>query len=141
MTLVNGRYRAERRLPNRKVDIPDDRNISLRMPEFVHRCAQSPHRQIGLTPDARGAFLSYATMYNVKVKTARDSDDADAGAEWGIAPWKLGMLSASLLLWDILWGATKPLYKEAPWEVQLYTCIFMCNYIYIYIYIHICIYI
>ena len=109
MTLVNGRYRAEWRLPNRKVDIPGDRNISLRMPGFVHQCAQTPHRQIGLTPDARGAFLSYATMYNIKVKTARDSDDADAGAEWGIAPWKLGMLSASLLLWDILWGVIKPL--------------------------------
>ena len=145
MTLVNGRYRSEWRLPNRKVDIPDDRNISLRMPGFVHRCAQTPHRQIGLTPDARGAFLSYATMYNIKVKTARDSDDADAGAEWGIAPWKLGMLSASLLLWDILWGVVKPLYKEAPWEVQLYTYAYIyiyiyirCIYIYIYIYIYIC---
>ena len=83
------------------------------MPEFVHCCAQTPHRQIALTNEALGAFMSYATMYNVKVKQARDSDDADAGAEWGIAPWKLGMLSASLLLWDILWRIIKPMFMEA----------------------------
>ena len=62
MALVSGRFRAERRLPNCKVDIPDDRNISLRTPHFVHRCAQTPHRQTALTTDARGTFLSYTTM-------------------------------------------------------------------------------
>jgi len=41
------------------------------------------------------------------------------GAEYGIAPWKLGMLSALLLLWDVLWGTIVPDYNESnEWLIR-----------------------
>jgi hypothetical protein len=119
MVLVAGRYRVEWCLPDRKVDIPDDHNIAKRMPAFIAECALMAHRKISLTDAARGAFLSYQTMYNIKVATARAANDADNGAEYGIAPWKLGQLSACLLLWDILWGVKRMQYREQAWEVEI----------------------
>ena len=121
MHYVSGRYRLEWQLPNRMMVIPVDKDVALRMKDFIKHGAQTPHRKITLAAEARGAFLSFQTMYNIKVKQARDANDADAGAEWGIAPWKLGQLSAALLLWDIMWGAKTPTpkFKEEPWEVEL----------------------
>ena len=41
------------------------------------------------------------------------------GAEYGIAPWKLGMLSALLLLWDVMWGTIVPDYNESnEWLIR-----------------------
>ena len=40
------------------------------VPEFAHRCAQTQHRQTTLTNEARGASMSYATMYNVRLPSA-----------------------------------------------------------------------
>eukprot|EP00972_Heterocapsa_arctica_P028488 4190943-Heterocapsa_arctica.AAC.1 len=88
------------------------------MPDLVRRCACCPHRVMILSDDASASFQSYNCMYNVKVKQARDSNDSDSGAEWGIAPWKLGMLAASLFLWDILWGTHIPHFQEQQWVVE-----------------------
>ena len=46
-------------------------------------------------------------MYNIKVKQARDENDADAGAEFVIAHWKLCQLSAALFLWGVLWARSR----------------------------------
>jgi hypothetical protein len=50
--------------------------------------------------------------YNILVKKARDAFDADTSAENGVGPWKLGMLSAALLLWDILWSVVVVEFRE-----------------------------
>ena len=107
MSFVKGRYQAEWCLPDRRLDIPDDKAISLKFPALVNTCAVAPHRVIRLSSAARGAFLGYQTMHKFKVKRARDANDADSGAEYGIAPWNLGQLSACLLMWDIVWGKKK----------------------------------
>ena len=71
----------------------------------MKKCGKQPHRLVDLTDDAKGAFLSYQTFYNILVKKARDDYDADSGAENGIGPWKVGMVACVLLLWGILWQA------------------------------------
>ena len=55
---------------------------------------------------------------NARTEAARDSGDADAGAEWGAAPWKLGMLAAALFMWDVMWGTERPLYREVDWTIS-----------------------
>lgn len=117
MRFVDGRYRMEWRIPDRKIKIPPTHDIFSHMTKFVKLCKVAPHRVIKLTTEARGVFLGYQTMYNIKVKQSRDAHDADAGAEYGIAPWKLGQLAACLLMWDILWGVVTPMYKEEQWEI------------------------
>ena len=119
MALVDHRYQVEWCIPDRQVDIPGDRRILDRFPHFIKLCAQMPQREIVFTVGARGMFLSYQTFYNVKVKQARDKMDADAGAEFGIAPWKLGQLAACLLMWDILWGTKVYAFREEKWEVEV----------------------
>ena len=119
LALTEGSDQVEWCIPDRQVDVPDDRNILKKFPGFIKKCALTAHREIILSQQARGMFLSYSTFYNVKVKLARDGNDADAGAEWGIAPWKLGQLSACLLMWDMLWGTQVHLYDEQQWTVQV----------------------
>lgn len=119
MYYVQGRYRLEWQLPRRSVHIPEDKDPFVRMKKFIKHGMEAPHRKITLSEEARGAFMSFQTMYNIKVKQARDENDADSGAEWGIAPWKLGQFSAAILLWDIMWGVKVPMYKEVPWVIEL----------------------
>ena len=118
MELVSGRYEAQWKIPDRKIDIPDELDIMKVFPEFIKQCARLPHRVLTMTPAARGTFLPLQTLANVRVKQARDLADADTGAEYGIAPWKLGQLSAALLMWDILWKDVVPMFREGPWLVQ-----------------------
>ena len=77
-----------------------------------------PHRVLELTEDAQGEFHGISTLYNIRVKCSRDALDADGAAEWGTSPWKLGMLSASLLLWDVMWGEGVPEWKVTQKHVQ-----------------------
>jgi len=114
-----GRYRLEWLLPDRTMEVPDNLNVFERMKKFIKHGMQTPHRVITLTHEARGAFVSFQTMYNIKVKQSRDRNDVDGGAEYGIAPWKLGQLSAALLLWDIMWDVKVPMFKEEKWEVDV----------------------
>jgi hypothetical protein len=119
MMYFQGRYRLEWQLPDRRLKIPDTMDISSRMQKFIKHGMQTPHRKITLSDEARDEFISFQTMYNIKVKQARDANDADSGAEHGIAPWKLGQLSAALLLWDIMWDVKVVMYKEVEWVVEL----------------------
>lgn len=111
-------YVAEWCLANRNIEIPAGKDILRRVRPFVDHCSKVPHRVLVMSDKARGAFLSYATHYNILVKKARDDCDADAGAEYGTSPWKLGMLSGSLLLWDILWGVVTPSFREEQWTID-----------------------
>ena len=103
MELVSGKYEAQWLIPDRRIDIPDELNVMKAFPDFIKLCAKLPHRVLTMTPTARATFLSFQTLSNVRVKQARDLADADTGAEYGIAPWKLGQLSSALLMWDFLW--------------------------------------
>lgn len=120
LALLEGAYRLQWSLPDRNITIPADRDIMQFFPDFVKLCHKHPHKPIGLTSAARGAFLSFSTMYQVRVKQARDDRDADQGAEWGIGPWKLGQISGCLLLWDLVWKKWTPRYKEEEWKVDLH---------------------
>ena len=105
-------------LPDRLVAIPDHLDIMKKFPQLIVWCKQVPHRNILLSDEARGTFLSYQTHFNVKVKVARDANDVNLGAEYGAAPWKLGMLAACLLMWDVLWEARIYRFAEEQWTVD-----------------------
>ena len=53
--------------------------------------------------EARDAFDGFSAMFNIRGHSLRRGKEADKSAEEGIAPWKIGMLAACLLLWDIMW--------------------------------------
>ena len=52
---------------------------------------------------ARDAFDGFSAMYNIRGASLRKGANADKSAEEGISPWKIGMLAACLLLWDLAW--------------------------------------
>ena len=52
---------------------------------------------------ARDAFDGFSAMHNMRGASLRKGANADKSAEEGISPWKIGMLSACLLLWDLGW--------------------------------------
>lgn len=118
MALVGGVYIPQWALANRRVAMPEDLDIERAAERLVQKCAQVPHRVIDLSPQAQSEFVGYQTLYNIRVKVARDACDADSAAEFGTSPWKLGMIAASLYLWDIMWGAIVPPFKETPWVLQ-----------------------
>jgi hypothetical protein len=118
MRLVNGEYIPRWCLPQLDIAIPAEKDLLKQAQKLVKYCGQRPHRAEDFSEAARGAFLSYATFYNILVKMARDDNDADAGAEYGISPWKLGMLAGSLLLRDIMWGVVVPPFVEAAWVIE-----------------------
>ena len=58
LALTDGRYDVEWCLPDRRVDVPENRNILTRFPSFLKKCALLAHRQIVLSQQARGVFRS-----------------------------------------------------------------------------------
>ena len=119
MELRQGRYVPQWLLPQRDVDIPQAADIAARAPMLVEHCSQvGPHGVLEMTPEAKGRFQSYSTYYNIQVKKARDDNDPDKGAEFGIGPWKLWMLSGCLFLFDLTWGKLGALYKGIPWVIE-----------------------
>ena len=70
----------------------------------------SSHRLLKFSKDADALFLSYAAYFNIRVKLCRDAGKIHDGARAGACPWRLGMLSAALTLWDLAWeqSAEKP---------------------------------
>ena len=117
LKLVVNEYKPEWSIPERDIKIPDEYDIVKHVPAYVENCARTPHREVDLDDEAKGAFLSYSVFYNVLVKKSRDEKDADGGAENGIGPWKLGMLACALLLWDILWKIIVPANNE-KWTIK-----------------------
>lgn len=87
----------------RNVKIPDEYNIEKAADRMITKFAQS-HRKIVLSDAGKKAFASYAAYFNIAVHQAREQEDVDSGATYGACQWKLAMLSAALLLWDIQWG-------------------------------------
>ena len=65
-------------------------------------------------------------MGTARANQLRKGSGADAAAEEGIGPWKLGMLSAVLYLWDIMWWAKAPDFKDG-WEIQVSVCCAVCS--------------
>ena len=76
------------------------------------------HRNVRMSEDAEKRFTSYQTYFNISVFQAREVSDIDGGATLGICPWKLGMLSAALGLWDILWDQREGCVYEEENEGQ-----------------------
>ena len=65
----------------------------------IHSHPYTPPR---MDDDARDAFDGFSAMFNIRGHALRRGKEADKSAEEGIAPWKIGMLAACLLLWDIM---------------------------------------
>ena len=61
------------------------------------------YTQPRMDDEARDAFDGFSAMFNIRGYGLRRGKEADKSAEEGISPWKIGMLAACLLLWDIMW--------------------------------------
>lgn len=118
LAMEGGRYVAQWALANRRVEIPEAKRIQDRFMNLVKASETLPHRELQLEPDAVGEFLGLCAMYNIKVKCSRDKCDADGAAEFGTSPWKLGMLSASLVLWDLMWSSLPFPVADSFWLVK-----------------------
>ena len=86
-----------------RIDIPAKYDLQVQAKEFIKRTAQHPHLKLTLSEEAQEYFDSYQAMFNIRGEQLRSGHDADASAEKGISPWKIGMLSACLYMWDVLW--------------------------------------
>ena len=86
-----------------RIEIEARYDIFDRSKELVKSCAQYPHMVLEFSTEAQDYFDSYAAMYNIRGEQLRVGQDADAAAEEGIGPWKIGMRSACIYCWDVLW--------------------------------------
>ena len=111
-------YNLEWCLPNRKIDIPAELNMFTRCEDLVATTAIRFNVNMQLSEEARGYFTSYQAMFSIRGSLMRTSKNATEGAEEGISPWKLGMLAACLLLWDVMWKRVSP-YNSQAWTVQV----------------------
>ena len=166
-------------LPNRRLDIPDDKDLIEAAKRLVSYTSRRPHLTLDFDRAAREQFDSYGVMFNTRANQLRKGADADAAAEegmpayymyttcmyecclvcipsqpveyhrscdtcvlpvandimhhiTGIGPWKLGMLSACLFLWDIMWQVEVPSFQE-EWRIKVchsitYTDVVPCLY-------------
>ena len=93
---------AEWSMAVRDIDIPEEYDLEA----AANRLADAfelDHRELRFTDDANLAFQSYSAYFNILVAQARQDEDIGQAAQMGCCPWKLGVLSASLALWDIAW--------------------------------------
>jgi hypothetical protein len=96
-------FQPEWLLANRDIDVPDEYDIEKAADRLILLFGMS-NRTIDFTKEAKLTFLSYQAYFNMMVARCRKNGDVDGGASHGTMPWKLGMLSAALMLWDIQWG-------------------------------------
>ena len=78
---------------------------------------------------ARDAFDGFSAMYNIRGASLRKGANADKSAEEGISPWKIGMLAACLLLWDLAWKVrlcAQPVTCVEIAHVMLLMCVYRC---------------
>ncbi|CAE7248230.1 unnamed protein product [Symbiodinium sp. CCMP2592] len=99
---------AEWSMAVRDIDIPEEYNLEAAASRLAD-AFELDQRELRFTDDANLAFQSYSAYFNILVAQARQDEDIGQAAQLGCCPWKLGMLSASLALWDIAWQQS-----EAP---------------------------
>ena len=93
---------AEWCIANRDVEVPDEFSLELAA-ERLTEVFSADHRVLKFSSDAEQLFKSYQAYFNILVAEARRDEDIGYGAQMGACPWKLAMLSAALMLWDISW--------------------------------------
>ena len=113
----NGNFEPEWLLAKRDIKIPAEYDPVVQAEKMASMFMQS-HRNVRMSEDAEKRFTSYQTYFNISVFQAREVSDIDGGATLGICPWKLGMLSAALGLWDILWDQREGCVYEEKNEGQ-----------------------
>ena len=118
MALVGERYEPQWSLANRRFAIDEGSRMGDRFGVLVAHTKTQAHRVLEMDPGAVGEFTGICVLYNINVKVSRDACLADDGAEWGTSPWKLGMLAACLVLWDIMWGSGVPSWVVTRGHVQ-----------------------
>eukprot|EP00969_Alexandrium_andersonii_P114775 5075283-Alexandrium_andersonii.AAC.1 len=103
-TVQNGTPVAEFRVADRNIRVPPSMDVAECTRRLLDAFA-TPHMTMRPSPEARSAFLAAQTFYNVHAGAAVDVGNVGAAARWGTAPWHLGVLSATMLAWDIFIGA------------------------------------
>lgn len=93
---------AEWCIANRDVEVPDEFSLELAA-ERLTEVFSADHRVLKFSSDAQQLFKSYQAYFNILVAEARRDEDIGYGAQMGACPWKLAILSAALMLWDISW--------------------------------------
>ena len=62
---------------------------------------KTPNQRLVLSPEALETARSIGTLYQVKAGIASDAGDDQASALWGIATWKLAMLTGLLFVFEM----------------------------------------
>ena len=71
-------------LPNRRIDVPEQLQLSAASARLIEYTSVLPGRVLQFEPDARDMFDSYSVMFNTRVSVRRKRQDADAAAEEGV---------------------------------------------------------
>ena len=100
---------AEWSMAVRDIDIPGQYDLELAANHVADAFALV-HRELHFNLEASLAFQSYSAYFNILVAQAWEDEDIGQAAQMGACPWKLGMLSAALALWDVAWEQ----YEEQP---------------------------
>ena len=75
-----------------------------------------------MDPEATDAFDDFQAMFNIRGKHYRRSKSADKSADEGISPWKIGMMAACLLIWDVMWDVRLSHHYTCLWLLSLMCC-------------------
>ena len=109
---------AEWSMAMRDVAVPEE----FRLDQAAQRLTQAfakEHRLLKFSDEAKKLFKSYQAYFNILVAEARQDEDIGQGAQMGACPWKLAMLSAALMLWDISWEQQENLEASASSHIDI----------------------
>ena len=84
--------------------------------------AYSPWLHRRMDEEATDAFDGFQAMFNIRGKHFRRSKSADKSADEGISPWKIGMMAACLLIWDVMWEVRLSHHYTCLWLLSLMCC-------------------
>ena len=84
--------------------------------------AYSPWLHRRMDEEATDAFDGFQAMFNIRGKHFRRSKSADKSADEGISPWKIGMMAACLLIWDVMWEVRMSHHYTCMWFLSLMCC-------------------
>ena len=90
---------AQIRVGNRDFPFPPAHCLSAASRRVLNSF-KTPNQRLFLYPEALETARSIGTVYQVKAGIASDAGDDQASSLWGIAAWKLAMLTGLLFMFD-----------------------------------------
>ena len=93
-------FEAHFRVGNRDLPIPEGEDVKS-MAARVVAAFEEPHQCISMSPDARSVFAGLQACANTSAAMHRSDQQDHVAARNGLAPWHIGILAASNLIFEI----------------------------------------